>query len=119
MMYRAIRDEFELRAGDVAVYAHPSDMVPRLCLRVRAGIGQDRAHEAIDGRLKRDVQNLGAGDHRRRVVLEITNDFYYTTDVRSDVFIVGYRFMDKDGHRRRANASELLYVVDRELRREI
>lgn len=88
--------EHSLRRGDLAVYAHPSDGVPRLCLPVaKIGVYAD-------------------GEH---VVLRRGDGGTYRTMPDADRFVCGYRFFDKRGYPREATASEYIAVVDRELQR--
>lgn len=99
MKYKLIRSLDDLRGGDVAVFAHPSDMKPRLCLIVHALI-------------------TGHG-RRPRAQLEVSSFVpLYETHEDSDVFIVAYRFFDDSGARRRPTAAEFIHVFDTEVRRE-
>lgn len=99
MKYKLIRSFDDLRGGDVAVFAHPSDMKPRLCLIVHALI-------------------TGHG-RRPRAQLEVSECIpLYETHEDSDVFIVAYRFFDDSGVRRWPTASEFLHVFRTEVRRE-
>lgn len=99
MKYKLIRSFDDLRGGDVAVFAHPSDMKPRLCLIVHALI-------------------TGHG-RRPRAQLEVSECIpLYETHEDSDVFIVAYRFFDASGARRWPTASEFLHVFRTEVRRE-
>lgn len=99
MKYKLIRSFDDLRGGDVAVFAHPSDMKPRLCLIVHALI-------------------TGHG-RRPRAQLEVSECIpLYETHEDSDVFIVAYRFFDDSGARRWPTASEFLHVFRTEVRRE-
>lgn len=99
MKYKLIRSFDDLRGGDVAVFAHPSDMKPRLCLIVHALI-------------------TGHG-RRPRAQLEVCECIpLYETHEDSDVFIVAYRFFDDSGARRWPTASEFLHVFRTEVRRE-
>lgn len=100
MKYKLIQSLDDLRGGDVAVFAHPSDMKPRLCLIVHALI-------------------TGHG-RRPRAQLEVSGcNHLYETHEDSDVFIVAYRFFDESGARRRPTAYEFTHVFDTEVRREV
>ncbi|MCH4856207.1 hypothetical protein [Bifidobacterium pseudolongum] len=89
--------ESNLRPGDLAVYAHPSDGIPRLCLPVV------RVAEREDGSTE--------------VTLMYGNCSEYKTSPDDNRFIRGYRFFDSLGCSRQATAFEYLRVVDRELKR--
>lgn len=116
MRYRIIKDESDLLEGDVAVYAHPSDMKPRLCLLVLAGADRAAEHECIDI----DVQNeglklLGPADHFGRVVLSVGDEYAYVVDPQCEAFVMAYRFVDDYGQQHSATAYEFGYAVGRSL----
>lgn len=117
--FSRIEAESDLLHGDVAVYATPDDMVPRLCLRVRAGERQDRMHEAVEssmahGRLRDRPRMLGSREHFGRVVLEVASD-YYVPAPENNVFLYGVRFFDAKGKRRKATYTQLCDVMERAL----
>ncbi|MCI6532264.1 MAG: hypothetical protein SO053_05715 [Bifidobacterium animalis] len=120
MKYEIITDEAELLDGDVAVYAHPSDMKPRLCMRVLAGMGRVAEHAVLDELVRcRDVKLLGPADHHGHAVLDLNDEYAYVVDARSEVFVEGYRFTDIYGNQHPATAFELGYATGRSLLDEV
>lgn len=116
MRYRIIKDESDLLEGDVAVYAHPSDMKPRLCLPVLAGAQRVAEHAVIDCLVqRREIKLLGPEDHYGHVVLSVGDEYAYVTDPQWEAFVMAYRFVDDYGQQHTATAYEFGYAVGRSL----
>ncbi|ATU19806.1 hypothetical protein [Bifidobacterium choerinum] len=116
MRYRIIKDESDLLEGDVAVYAHPSDMKPRLCLMVLAAADSAADHACIDIDVRNEgLKLLGPSDHYGRVVLSVGDEYAYVTDPQWEAFVMAYRFIDDYGNQHTATAYEFGYAVGRSL----
>lgn len=116
MRYRVITDESDLLEGDVAVYAHPSDMKPRLCLRVLASAESAADHACIDIDIRNEgLKLLGTSDHYGHIVLSVGDEYAYVVEPSIEAFVKAYRFIDDYGQQHTATAYEFGYAVGRSL----